>query len=264
MDNVKLPDSIENFIAGKSYISDGIGKSDSSILIFEDMVLKIERYCAGTEKTIDVMKWLEGKLPVPHVICYEIVGEYQYLLMSKVRGDMSCSEYYLENPEELLSHLAKALKMMWSVDISDCPRICDVESDLREARFRVENGLVDTSDAEPSTYGEGGFESPEALLKWLEENRPDLEPVLSHGDFCLPNIFIENGRISGFIDLGGTGIGDKWRDIALCYRSLKHNFDGTYGGRVYPDFDPDMLFDALGMEPDREKINYYILMDELF
>ena len=64
--------------------------------------------------------------------------------------------------------------------------------------------------------------------------------------------------------LGDTGIGDKWRDIALCYRSLKHNFDGSYGGKVYPDFDPDMLFEALEIEPDWEKLRYYILLDELF
>lgn len=102
------------------------------------------------------------------------------------------------------------------------------------------------------------------LLEWLEKNRPEFDPVLSHGDFCLPNVFVENGTISGFIDLGDSGIGDKWRDIALCYRSLKHNFDGTFGGKVYPDFDPEMLFDALGIEPDREKLRYYILLDELF
>ncbi|WP_207637230.1 hypothetical protein [Eubacterium xylanophilum] len=45
---------------------------------------------------------------------------------------------------------------------------------------------------------------------------------------------------------------------------MKHNFDGTYGGKVYPDFDPDMLFEALGIEPNWEKINYFILLDELF
>ncbi|MBQ8395417.1 MAG: hypothetical protein IJX54_00285, partial [Oscillospiraceae bacterium] len=61
-----------------------------------------------------------------------------------------------------------------------------------------------------------------------------------------------------------TGVGDKWRDIALCYRSLKHNFDGTYGGKVYTDFDADMLFDALGIEKNEEKFRYYILLDELF
>ena len=92
---------------------------------------------------------------------------------------------------------------------------------------------MDVDNEEPTTFGEGGFRDPEHLLMWLEENRPAFEPVLSHGDYCLPNIFLENGTLKGFIDLGRAGIGDKWNDIALCYRSLKHNFDGTYGGKVY-------------------------------
>jgi Aminoglycoside phosphotransferase len=71
-------------------------------------------------------------------------------------------------------------------------------------------------------------------------------------------------KLSGLIDVGDTGEGDKWKDIALCYRSLKHNFDGTYGGKVYPDFNPDKLFEALGIEPDWDKIKYFILLDELF
>ena len=206
-----------------------------------------------------MMKWLEGKIPVPKVIAYEKDDEYQYLLMSRVSGKMSCDKYYLEHPKELLDILAKALKMLWNIDVSDCPRSRNIEVELSEAKYRVENNLVDMDNVEPTTFGKDGFENPRALLNWLYENKPDYEPVLSHGDFCLPNIFIEDGRVSGFIDLGDTGIGDKWRDIALCYRSLKHNFDGSYG-----DFDPDMLFEALEIEPDWEKLRYYILLDELF
>ena len=54
-----------------------------------------------------------------------------------------------------------------------------------------------------------------------------------------------------------------WEDIAMLYRSLRHNFDGTYG-KVYPGLDPDSFFEELEIEPDREKIDYYILLDELF
>ena len=49
----------------------------------------------------------------------------------------------------------------------------------------------------------------------------------------------------------------------LCYRSLCHNADGTYGP-VYPNIQPEKLFDALQITPDWEKIRYYILLDELF
>jgi len=154
--------------------------------------------------------------------------------------------------------------MMWALDIADCPNLRDLDTELAEGKYRVENGLVDVEDAEPTTFAEGGFEDPAHLLRWLEENRPVQEPVFSHGDFCLPNVLLTDGKVSGFIDLGDAGVGDKWRDIALCYRSLKHNFDGTFGGKVYEDFNPDMLFEALEIEPDWEKLNYYILLDELF
>lgn len=210
------------------------------------------------------MRWLEGKLPAPKILAFELQEEKSFLLMSRVQGEVACAEYYLEHPQVLLKALADALKMCWAVDISDCPNIRDLDAELAEGKYRVENDLVDVDNAEPTTFGEGGFESPEHLLEWLEENRPEPENVFSHGDFCLPNVLLVDGKVNGFIDLGDAGVGDKWRDIALCYRSLKHNFDGTFGGKVYEDFKPDLLFEALGMEPDWEKLNYYILLDELF
>lgn len=66
---------------------------------------------------------------------------------------------------------------------------------------------------------------------------PEEEPVLSHGDYCLPNLFAMGHTLSGFIDLGRAGTADRWQDIALCYRSLKHNADGTFGA-VYEGIFP--------------------------
>ncbi len=260
-----IPDKIKKLIAGKEYKIDDMGKSGSAILIFDDCVLKIlDSRLHDEESSVEVLNWLKEKIPVPEVLDFEKNGDYQYLLMTRIPGVMSCSEYYMEHPKELLPLLAQAFKMLWSVDISGCPKTRDFDSELKAARYRVENNLVDIDDAEPDTFGENGFENPSALLKWLEENKPAYEPVLSHGDFCLPNVLLKDGKVSGFIDCGDTAIGDKWKDIALCYRSLKHNFDGTFGGKVYPDFNPDLLFDALGIKPDMEKIRYWILLDELF
>ena len=260
-----IPCNIKKLIAEKNYTIDDMGKSGSTIMIFDDCVLKIlDSRLHNEESSVEVLNWLKGKLPVPEVLAFEKNGDYQYLLMTKIPGVMSCSEYYMEHPAELLPLLTQALKMLWATDISSCPKSRDFDTELRAARYRVENKLVDIDDAEPDTFGENGFEKPEALLKWLEENKPAYEPVLSHGDFCLPNVLLKYGKVSGCIDCGDMAIGDKWKDIALCYRSLKHNFDGTFGGKVYPDFNPDLLFDALGIEPDWDKIRYWILLDELF
>lgn len=258
------PSNIKSLIENKPFTVDDIGMSGNQVLLFEDMVLKIEDSSEMVVSQVQMMQWLEEKLPVPKVLDYEEANGKSYLLMSKISGQMSCDTYYLEHPQILLEGLACGLKMLWDVDITDCPCTRDLDVELKEARRRVQNGLVDMDNVEPTTFGEGGFESPKHLLEWLETNRPVFEPVLSHGDYCLPNIFLEHGQIKGFIDLGNAGIADKWNDIALCYRSLKHNFDGTYGGKVYEDFNPDRLFEALGMEPDWEKIKYYTLLDELF
>ena len=264
VENLNLPENIKNFIKDKTYTLDTIGMSGNMVLLFEDMVLKIENDVVSAAEQEKMMRWLEGKLPVPQVLAYEATEEKAYLLMSKIGGKMSCDNYYLEHPHELLEALACGLKMLWQVDVTGCPCRRDLDVVLKEARNWVENGLVDLDNVEETTFGEGGFESPKHLLEYLESHRPTFEPVFSHGDYCLPNVFLEDGQVKGFIDLGRAGISDKWNDIALCYRSLKHNFDGTYGGKVYEDFNPDMLFEKLGIEPDWDKINYYLLLDELF
>ena len=264
MNQLHIPSKIRAHINNKTYTIDDIGMSGNQVLIFEDMVLKIEENIEAVEQQVRMMQWLEGKIPVPKVIVHEVDNGKSYLLMSKIDGLMSCDTYYLERPEVLLEALASGFKMLWEVDVKGCPVVRDVDAILEEARMQVENGLVDLDNVEPTTFGEGGFESPNQLLEWLENHRPELEPVLSHGDFCLPNVFLEDGKVKGFIDLGRTGVGDKWNDIALCYRSLKHNFDGTYGGKVYEDFNPNILFEKLEIKPDWDKIKWYLLLDELF
>lgn len=73
--------------------------------------------------------------------------------------------------------------------------------------------------------------------------------TLIHGDFCLPNILVNDGKISGFIDLGDSGIGDPWRDYAWCIWSLRYNLKtDAYTG---------LLLEKLSIEFDQEKFDRY-------
>lgn len=209
------------------------------------------------------MEWLKGKLPVPDVLAFEKEAGKNYLLMSKIDGEMACSDNYMKNPYELIPLLAKGMELLWQVDTTGCPLVTDLDKKLEMAEYNVVHNLVNVEDAESDTFTKS-FESPTHLLDWLKQNKPQEEMVLTHGDYCLPNIFLKDGTVSGFIDLGKTGLADKWQDIALCYRSLKHNRDGLYGGTKYANFSPDMLFERLKIRPDWDKIQYYILLDELF
>lgn len=263
MDLSILPSAIRRHVAGRPFTVNDTGMSGAQVLLFPDLALKISRRSVLTDGMVKVMNWLEGRLPAPRVIALEKDAEKEYLLMTRITGKMACDRHYLEQPDLLLSLLAEALHMLWRVDWRDCPQSRSLNEELAHARFSLENGLVDFSRCEPETFGPGGFKNPEALLLWLESNKPPLEPAFSHGDCCLPNIFFEGDQVSGFIDLGDAGIADKWRDLSLCYRSLRHNTDGTYGC-VIPGFRPERLFDYLGVFPDWDKMRYYLLLDEFF
>jgi aminoglycoside phosphotransferase len=168
----------------------------------------------------------------------------------------------MENPVLLLDCMAEALHTLWTIPVKDCPFERPVEDNLAHAEATILAGRFDASDSEPETFGPGGFESPKALLDWLKTYRPPMDAAVTHGDFCLPNLFTDGKRFTGFIDVGSAGICDRWMDLALGWRSLKHNSDGHYG-KVYPKIDPDDLFRAAGVAKDEEKLRYYILLDEL-
>lgn len=259
----QLPENIEKHINGAHYSMDSVGQSGSQVICFDDFVLKISDRDEESNNEFLMLRWLENKLPVPRIIEFEQTDGKNYLLMSKADGEMTCSQNLINEPEKLIQLLCDGLHMLWNVDISDCSSDYSLDEKLILAEHRVNNNLCTTEDAEPQTYGKDGFKNPAELLLWLKENKPDEDLVLSHGDYCLPNIFVKNHRVSGFIDLGRCGKADKYQDIALCYRSLQHNFDGKFG-TVPIEHDCKEFFEILGIRPDWDKIRYYILLDELF
>lgn len=261
---MKLPKTIQEKIGTQSYTQDTIGMSGATILLFDTMVLKIRPDSPEARTEYNMLHWLGGRLPVPDILCHEVVDGTSYLLMSRLSGQMTCDLAILNDPTRLVDLLCEGLQMLWKVDISDCPCDATLDQHLSAAEYRVKNGLVDMDNAEPDTFGENGFQNPEELLTWLKANRPTEDIVLSHGDYCLPNIFADDTGVCGFLDLGRAGYADRYRDIALCYRSLKSNLHGSYGDHPPIDFDANALFRKLGITPDWDKIRYYILLDELF
>jgi aminoglycoside phosphotransferase len=100
--------------------------------------------------------------------------------------------------------------------------------------------------------------SPQEIYQELLARIPKSEDlVFTHGDYCLPNIIAKNCRIRGFTDLGMAGIGDRYQDLALAVRSIRYNLKAEKCVRLF--------LDKYGLKDvDFSKIDYYILLDELF
>ena len=60
-----LPVKIQSHVSDKKYTCDDMGKSQAKVLMFDDCVLKIEKASAKNDESVAMMRWLEGKVPVP-------------------------------------------------------------------------------------------------------------------------------------------------------------------------------------------------------
>ena len=115
---------------------------------------------------------------------------------------------------------------------------------LALAKKNYESGNYDKS-AFPDSFGyKSADEAWSALCEGAKDLRSD---TLIHGDFCLPNIMLDDWSFSGFIDLGNSGASDRHIDLFWGAWSLWFN--------LKTDKYTDRFFDAYG----RERIDKHLL-----
>jgi len=252
----ELIGKIYRHIKDRIKVQNETGKSAAHVYQFytnEDSIfLKIDHTGSELNREVAIINWLTGKLPIPEVIEAFSMGDRTYLLMKAVQGQMVKSAIKAHSPESIVKALANGVNRLHSIDVTDCPFENTLDMKLTSARKLLENNQISTEDWEENTL----FESPEALLEYLENNRPEEELVFTHGDYTKENIFIEGPEVTGFIDLGRAGIADQWQDLALCIRTLR---------KLYKSETLIALFLKIIEIPlDEKKLDYYIMLDELF
>ena len=261
---ISLPSSILVKLKEESYAIDDVGMSASAVRIYGDSVLKIQPCSAEADNEYKLLQFFSERSLAPRVIAREVVDGVDYLLMAKCRGKMLCNAEFLGEPNKLLEIASNVLHSLWAIDTSLCPVDMTLSNKLKRAEYNVTHGLVDLNNVDPSTFGANGrFVNPDKLLAWLVDNKPCEDLTVTHGDFCLPNVFFD-GKRTKIIDVGRGGVADKYQDIALLYRSTRDNLRGCYGGKCFGELDEKAFFSAIGITPDWDKIDYYMLLDELF
>ena len=80
--------------------------------------------------------------------------------------------------------------------------------------------------------------------------------TLLHGDYCLPNIMLDNWRFSGFIDVAQGGVGDKHMDLFWGIWSLRFN--------LKTDAYRERFLDAYGRDQIDEEMLRLIAAIEVF
>ncbi len=263
MSGMTLPREIARLIGDKPYRAEEIGRSGSTVWMLEDAVLKVEKSSPASEREYKILKWLDGKLRAPRVLARVEEDGFQYLFMTRLSGRMACDRSF--SHAEAVKGLAKGLKTLWTVDISDCPASFEIGERLSLARERMESGVLDGLRPSDECRAVSGCADFPSLWAYLDVNRPTQELVFSHGDYCLPNVFLCETEGVGFLDLGSAGVADRWYDIMMCLWSLRYNFC-ELGGMDEDAFASckALFFRELDLEEDREKLRYHSFLDEFF
>ena len=256
---IEVPSSLAKLTNGFSWEPITIGHSVAMTFLLRGsrlnqyLKVQVKNSAESLFNEKEKLEWLGGKLPVPQVVFYGEDEANEYLLMSEVKGVNAPDQLHRDDLPSMLESLGSGLKTIHRVCINDCPFDQSLDVKIEEAKNRVEQDLVDEDDFDEVRKGRKASD----LLKELISKRPlHEELVFTHGDFCLPNVIVENKKVSGFIDLGRAGVADKYQDLALAIRSISSNF-----GKEYVRF----FLAGYGMtDVDESMVEYYQLMDEFF
>ena len=220
-----LPPALEANLSGYVIEPVTIGESRASVFRLsapsrETLILKTQRreLLHGLYGEAERLRWLRNRAPVPEVVDFVANQSHDYLLMQALPGGDAATVKL--DPDRLVTILAEGLRELHAVDISDCPFRHTAGDLITRAESYLREGAVDESNLDPENMGR----PPADIFAEMVAVRPKAEElVFTHGDFCLPNVIVHDGRLGGFVDLGTSGIGDLYRDLALVGRSLHRN-----------------------------------------
>lgn len=203
------------------------------------------------------LEWAFGRLPVPRPLAYGVHATCEWLLTEGIEGASAVERELRAHPARLVPLLAQALRRLHRVEWRDCPFDARLDIALSSIRERLEDGSADPS----WIFAAHGGRTAAGALAFLERSRPGgadssggEDVVLTHGDYCVPNVLIRDWQVAGYVDLGALAVADRWRDIAIALWSVQQNM-----GPVWDD----LFLDSYGIAPDPEKRAYYHLLYDM-
>ncbi|MGN7861957.1 phosphotransferase [Microbacterium sp. 22303] len=230
VDDVAVPDRVRE-LAGSAALTpvweNGIGgltfrTDDERFLKWGPRHLE-----ASMRAEAERLRWASAWALVPHVRDQGEDGTHEWLVTSAIPGRSAVDPYWIERPEIAVRAVGSALRQLHdALPVAECPWSWSIEDRIANA---AERGIL--------------------VPEHLHEGPPIDRLVVCHGDACVPNTLLDDaGRGIAHVDLAALGTADRWADIAVASMSTGWNYGPGY---------EDVLIEAYGVDPDRERLAYY-------
>lgn len=201
------------------------------------------------QKEAELTRFFRSKGLAAEVLAYESLDS-DWLLTRRVPGEDCTWQPYLENPKRLCDTIAELLRTLHDSPVAGCPVPSRTAEYLATARQNYLAGSCDLSYSPDFQTAEDAWKFVEDTDKYLRSD------TLLHGDYCLPNIMLDNWAFSGFIDLDHAGVGDRHVDIYWGIWSLQFN--------LKTDRYRDRFLDVYGREHVSEDLLETVAAIEVF
>jgi len=240
IDLSSLPAELRPFFDGMTVFDSSCSNAAKVWFVEKEGGLYLKKAAGGSlQREAKMDAFFAAKGLGPQVLFYEEGQDDapDWLLTRAVKGEDCTHALYLADPKRLSETMGTLLRSLHEQDGTGCPCL-DVRTDCLDiVTANYEKGRYDLSLFENHSH----FKTPEAAHAYVCRNASALErTTLLHGDYCLPNIMLENWVFRGFIDLGNGGLGD--RHVDLFWGAWTLNFN------LHTDAYRDRFFDAYGRD----------------
>ena len=170
-------------------------------------------------------------------------ADRDYLITAPVSGESGIAEKHLAEPARLSKIFGESLRRLHDAPPSGAPDY-DVTQELADKAPTAVFWQEHMDDLAPFVGKTDIAKAAEEIATSRHLLRSD---AILHGDYCLPNIMLDDWQFSGFIDLGEGGRGDKHYDIAWGLWTVMFNLKSVEYGNIFLDsygrdaIDPERL-----------------------
>lgn len=215
-----FPEILHPFINDAAIFDSSCSKIAQVWFLDKDGGFYLKKASKGTlQKEALMTAFFHTKALGPEVIAYESLDS-DWLLTRRIPGEDCTWQPYKDDPVRLCDTTAFLLRMLHDTPVLGCPVPNRTADYLATARRNWEIKAYDV-DLFPDNWG---YATAEEAWDVIEKTGHLLKTdTLLHGDFCLPNIMLDDWRFSGFIDLDTAGVGDKHVDLFWGMWSLQFN-----------------------------------------